>query len=355
MITSAMIPGVEINLYLLVFLSVAAGVISGFVGIGGGFIMTPALVIMGFPAQFAVGTGMMWVLGNSIIGTLRHRRLGNVDFKLGMIMIVFMMCGVEIGIRSLRAAINAGMADTAVLVVTICALCLVGGFVFWESTTSKANFDKMIKERVNIPTNCNTGFLVSLCSRITVPPVISCPKSDVRVSLWILAVIGLVTGTLSGFIGVGGGFIIVPALVYLLGVPSFIAVGTSLFQIGFPAAFGAVRYTMDGNVIIFITFIMILGSSIGILFGAQLTKYLRDFAVKYILSSTMLVSVLGSILKILSITTGSESDWLNNGMTVVTFGGLAIILCLISGLFIIAMRNKRGKHIPAWTQAFVKY
>ena len=97
-----MIPGVEISLFLIIFLSLAAGVISGFVGVGGGFIMTPALIILGFPAQFAVGTSLIWIMGNSIIGTLRHRQLGNVDMKLGILMMVFTTGGVEMGVRVLN-------------------------------------------------------------------------------------------------------------------------------------------------------------------------------------------------------------------------------------------------------------
>jgi len=142
MLQLPMMPDIEISIALLGILSLASGVISGFVGVGGGFIMTPALIILGFPAQYAVGTGMLWVMGNSIIGTLRHRRLGNVDFKLGCVMIAFMMFGVELGIRALSAAINAGIAEASVLIVTICVLIMVGGSIFWESTRTKAILDK---------------------------------------------------------------------------------------------------------------------------------------------------------------------------------------------------------------------
>lgn len=107
----------DINLFLLIFLSLVTGVLSGFVGVGGKFIMTPARIILGLPAQFAVDTGIFWVMGNSIIGTLKHRRLGNTDIKLGLILIFFIIPGIEVGIRLLNVSINSGMSETAVVAV----------------------------------------------------------------------------------------------------------------------------------------------------------------------------------------------------------------------------------------------
>ena len=349
-----MIQGTEISVLLLVVLSVAAGVVSGFVGVGGGFIMTPVLIILGFPAQYAVGTSVLWVMGNAIIGAIRHRQLGNVDLKLGGIMILFMVGGVEIGIRALNAAKNAGMADASVLSVTICALLLVGSSVFWESTRTKAKMDKMIKDNDKNIENAPFSSLVTVFSRVQLPPIIYFPKSNTRISLWALIVLGVITGILSSFIGVGGGFILVPSLVYLFGVPSYIAVGTNLFKIIFPTAFGAVRYSLDGNVVIFVSFIMLLGSSAGIYFGSLLTRYLREVSMRYTLASAILVAVLGSVLKLIAIIKSSEGSLLNYGMTIITFGGLALIVCTLIGLFIVAIRQKNGRHIPVWMQSLVK-
>lgn len=311
--------------------------------------MTPALIIMGFPAPLAVGTGVLWVMGNSIIGTLRHRHLGNVDFKLGLIMIVFMMAGMEIGIRALSAATQAGMAETAVLCVTICALLFVGGSMFWESTRSKKKSNRDVDTG-----NKQTGLLVSLVSRIHIPPMMYFSRSGIRVSIWMLMVVGLVAGILAGFIGVGGGFIIVPALVYIFGVPSYISVGTSLFQIIFPAIFGAARHTLEGNIVIFAAFIMILGSSIGIYFGAQLTRILQDISMKYVLVSTIFVAILGSCLKIAAVLIEPEPAWIQSVMMIITYGGLAVIFLLIISLFTAAIRHRKGKPVPVFLQSFIK-
>ncbi len=354
MIHFPMIPGVEINIILLIVLSLATGVISGFVGVGGGFIMTPALIILGFPAQYAVATVILWVMGNAIIGAIRHRQLGNVDLKLGGIMIVFMIGGVELGIRALNAAKNAGMADASVLSVTICTLLIVGSSVFWESTRTKAMMDKMLRTKDETIENTPFSSLVSIFSRMHLQPIIYFPKSNTRISLWALIVLGVFTGVLSSFIGIGGGIILIPSLVYLFGVPSFIAVGTNLFKLIFPTAFAAVRYSLDGNVVIFVSFIMILGSSAGIYFGSLLTKYLREVSMRYILASTILVAVLGAIFKLITVIGNGKDSWLNYGMTIVTFGGLVLIVCILIVLFIAAIRRKNGKNIPVWIQSFVR-
>ena len=117
MTTFPMIPGVEINIFLLVFLGLAVGVVSGFVGVGGGFFMTPALIVLGFPANFAVGTSLTWITGNAVIGALKHGRLGNVDVKLGLVITAAAMGGMEVGVRILNWAKDIGLTDEIVLSV----------------------------------------------------------------------------------------------------------------------------------------------------------------------------------------------------------------------------------------------
>jgi hypothetical protein len=212
----------------------------------------------------------------------------------------------------------------------------------------------MIRENNETDESPRISFITSALTRVTIPPIIHFTRANVRISLWILMLIGVTAGILAGFIGVGGGFIIVPSLVYIFGVPSFIAVGTSLFQIIFPAAFGAARYSMDGNVVIVAAFIMILGSSIGVYFGSLLTRYLRDIAMRYTLAITIFIAVMGSIIKVITIISSSEVAGLKYAMIVITFGGLTLIVLALVGLFIAAIRRKNGKHIPLWIQSLIK-
>lgn len=353
MIIFPIIPGIEINIFLLAFLGLAVGVVSGFVGVGGGFLMTPLLIILGFPAHLAVGTSLTWVVGNSIIGTLRHRQLGNVDMKLGILMIVGTMCGVEVGVRILNWTRNMGLADEVVLSVSICMLLIIGVYTFWETRQRKAKLDDMLRRKEKLPPDVRAVSISSKLQRINIPPMIHFAKSRVTISLWLVLAIGFLIGILAGLIGVGGGIIIVPLLVYLIGLPSFMAVGTSMFQIVFPAAWGCARHTMSGNVIIFAAFTTLLGSCIGIQFGALITRYVRGISMRYVLASSILLCVLGSILKLIDILSQGAIIWLQTGVVAVTFGGLGLIMVMIIGLFTMAVRYRTGKHIPIWVKSLV--
>jgi len=179
-------------------------------------------------------------------------------------------------------------------------------------------------------------------------------KSRLTFSLWIILCIGFITGLLAGFIGVGGGFIMVPSLVYLVGLPSFMAVGTDMFQVIFSAAFGCLRHTMSGNVIIFVAFILVVSSCLGVQLGVLITRYVRGVSMRYILAVSILFSVLGSLLKLMDIILEPPGLWLRTASITVTFGGLGVVVAMILGLFITALRYKSGKHIPVWAISLIQ-
>ena len=346
-----MIPGVDINLFLLVLLSFSVGIISGFTGVGGGFLMTPALIILGFPAQFAVGTSLIWVMANSVVGALRHRQHGNVDMKLGLIIAAVSMGGVEIGTRLLHLALSLGIAEETVLAVSILVLLSVGGYTLRESLQSVRRVNEAQKRKVSINTTVQPPMPFARLRDIKLKPLIHFSKSGITISIWVILGIGLFTGILSGLLGVGGGFIMVPSLIYLVGLPSFLAVGTDLFQISFSSAYGAIRNTMGGNVIIFAAFIMILSSVIGVQCGVLGTRFLKGVCVKLILSFTIIIAILGSVLKLTNTITENPASWLKPAEMAVTFGGLVLVLLIILVLFILGIRNNRGKSVPGWFQA----
>lgn len=353
MVTLSMISGVEINILLLAFLGLAVGIVSGFVGVGGGFLMTPALIILGFPANFAVGTSLAWITGSAIMGTLRHRQLGNLDMKLGIWMIISTMCGVEVGVKILNWTKGMGLADQAVLSVSIGILLIIGTYTLWEAQRRKAQLDEMVKRKEKLPPAMRLPPISQSLQRINVPPMIHSAKSRLKISLWIILVIGFATGVLAGFIGVGGGFIMVPSLVYLVGLPSFMAVGTDMFQIIFSAAFGCMRHTMSGNVIIFAAFILVVSSCPGVQLGVLITRYVRGVSMRYILAVSILLCVLGSILKLLDILLELSGPWLQTGSITITFGGIGLVVAMIIGLFIMAIRYKSGKYIPIWAESLI--
>jgi len=348
-----MLPGVEINLCLLILIGLGAGVLSGFTGVGGAFVITPALIVLGFPASFAVGTSLAWVLGNSLVGTFRHGRLGNVDVKLGLLLLVAAIGGVEVGVRILNRVRAIGLADTAVLSISIFMLLIMGIYTLSESLMRKRKLDEMLARKEKLPLDMRATFLSRRFQGINLPPRLRFAGSRVTMSLWIILAIGFFVGLLSGVIGVGGGIIMVPSLVYLVGLSSFMAVGTSLFQIIFSAAYGSVRHTASGNVIIFAAFIMVLASSIGVLFGASVTRYVRGVSVRIILGISALFFAVGAILKLSSLLLEGAVAGLETGSLAVTFGGLGLTLMMIIALFITALRYQRGQQIPAWAESLV--
>ena len=158
---------------------------------------------------------------------------------------------------------------------------------------------------------------------------------------------------LAGLIGVGGGFIMVPSLVYLVGLTSFMAVGTDLFQIIFSAAYGTIRHTMSGNVIIFAALIMVVASSIGVQFGVLVTRYVRGVSMRFILGISILIAAAGAILKLSSILLEKAATWLEIGSLAVTFSGVGLAMIMILVLFIMAICYRHGRHIPTWVKPLV--
>jgi len=353
MITFPMLEGIETNLLLLILLGFTIGIVSGFVGLGGGFLMTPALIILGFPASFAVGTSLVWMTGSAITGALRHRQLGNIDMKLGLWMVVGTMCGIEVGVRILDEAKNVGLANQAVLTVSIVILLIIGVYTLSEAHRTKVQLDEMIRKKEKLPPAMRGPVMSQRLKMIGLPPMIHFTKSRLTISLWVILAIGFVTGVLAGFIGLAGGFVMVPSLVYLIGLPSFMAVGTSMFQIVFSAAFAGIRHTMSGNVIIFASFILLVSSCIGVQFGALTTRYVRGVSMRYILALSMLLCVLGSTLKLLDVSSELPVAWLQTGSIVVIFGGLGLLVIMIISLFVLAIRYRKSKYIPIWAVSLV--
>lgn len=340
------------NILLLLFIGLGAGILSGFSGVGGAFVVTPALIVIGFPANFAVGTGLAWVVGKSVTAVWSHSQLGNVDVKLGLVMLVSSTLGVEGGVRALNWAKSRGLADEVVLAISLVMLLVVGSYTVVESYRRKKELDALLKRGQKLPADHQSGISGRLQS-IRLSPLISFPHSGIKISFWILFAIGVFVGIMSGLMGVGGGFIMVPSLVYLVGIPSFIAVGTDLFQIVFSAAYGTIRHTLSGNVFIFAAFLMVLASAIGVQFGVLVTRFVRGISVRYILGVSIILSAVGVALKLTSVLNTGLKKSFEEASLLVTMGSLLITVLMISGLFFIAMRHRRGMAVPNWVESLL--
>jgi len=345
--------GVEISTPLLAFIGFTVGIVSGFIGVGGGYMLTPALIIFGFPANFAVGTGLAHIFGNSIVASLRHRKLGNVDIKLGALMVCGTIPGIELGVRLLNWCKEIGLVDEMVLGASLAILTFTGAFTFWETRRSKRKMDEIIRRGERLPKDIFVSGISKRIQQINIPPLIYFPKSRSRISLWVGLCIGVFTGVLVGFMGVGGGFVIVPCLIYLIGVPSIIAVGTSLFQIIISAGFGAARHTMSGNAVIYASFIMILGAWVGTQIGVLATRLVRGPSVRFVLGYSMFFGAAGIALKLASILSAEKVYWLNLTAKGFIIGQMFLLVGMILALVIMAFMFRRGRHIPKWAESLV--
>jgi uncharacterized membrane protein YfcA len=288
--------GAEVNPFLLLGIGLAVGVCSGFFGFGGGFMTTPALNIFGFPMPYAIGTDMTQMAGSGFISTMKHMRFGHVDMRLAMCMIVGTMSGVELGKHIVMYLENVGNADMVIRWIYIFVLGALGLYMLREArravTKEKDNL-LGAKKTAEGPTS-----LALKIRRFNLPPVISFPVSGIpRMSVWVPVGIGFITGLMAGVLGVGGGFIRMPTLVYLLGVPTVVAVGTDLFEIIISGAYGAFTYALANRVELLAAGIVLVGASIGVQFGATATRYVRAEKIRFFFAFTILFAGVSVLFK----------------------------------------------------------
>jgi len=275
------IAGVEISPIYLMAVGFVVGVLGGFFGVGGSFLAGPALFAVGVPMNFVVGTDLAHIVGKSIVAARTHRALGNIDIKLGMIMVVGTVGGVETGAQVIQMLKRAAHIDAVVGATFIVILLGISGLMTWESIkTLRAQRRAGARLRVvagEHPSKRDTSavaYISRAVQRIALPPYVRLPVSGIpRLSIWVILGVAFVGGFFSGFLGGGAGYIRMPCLVYLLGIPTHIAVGTDLFEIIISAGYGTVSHALKGNVDILIALVMHTGAAIGAQMGATLTQY----------------------------------------------------------------------------------
>lgn len=289
------ITGVFISPLVLALIGFVVGVLGGFFGVGGGFLAGPLMFWAGVPINFVVGTDLAHMTGKSIVAARRHRAMGNVDIKLGMLMIIGTIPGIELGAQAIELLDASGQADQVVGYTYVFILTAIGLFTGWESIRAlRMQRTDQLEARgaLDVP--------LALPRRgiFTLSPMIQLPASGVQISLWPILFVGLVTGFLAGFLGVGGGFLRLPLLVYLVGVPTHVAVGTDLFEIVISAGFGTLSHALKGNVDIMIALTMQTGAAIGAQIGAVGTRYFSGPTIRLMFSILPILAAIMVLLKI---------------------------------------------------------
>ncbi|MBA7526737.1 hypothetical protein ES705_18907 [subsurface metagenome] len=254
---------------------------------GGGFLLVPLLnAIFGVPYNIAIGSSLFQMVATSSASSFKHRSYGNIDYKLAGFVLMGSAMGVELGARILMwlksigtITINGstiGKMNFWINIVYIILLSLVGISMFLES--------RKAKKRAPRGGVVDTIFSQKIQS-IKIPPLTSLPISNIEhISICHLIALGFVAGILSGLLGIGGAFIMNPAFIYLIGVPTSVAIGTSLFQTVFISGYGALTHFFKGNIDFALVVYILAGSLVGSQLGAKMHNMLRGAYIRYYFS-----------------------------------------------------------------------
>lgn len=302
-----LISGTHINPVYLIVIGFIIGICGGFFGVGGSFLAGPALFAFGVPMNFVVGTDLAHIVGKSIVAAKKHRALGNVDIKLGLIMASATIIGVETGAQIIQQLKRHKNLDVVVAIAFIIVLVGISSFIAWECWQTL----KMGKKTLTAKSQAKgkpkqdhsaIAYIAKNFHRFHLPPMISLPNSGIKqISLWTILAVAYIGGVFSGFLGGGAGYIRMPAMVYILGVPTHVAVGTDLFEVVISASYGTFSHAIKGNVDILIALVMHTGAAIGAQIGATLTQYFHGTRIRL---AFVPLPLLGAGLIIYSLVTG---------------------------------------------------
>lgn len=347
------IAGVEAPFFLLALVGFTVGIVGGFIGVGGGYMVTPALIVFGFPGYMASGIDMTHIAGKGLVSSVRHRQLGNIDWTLALSMIAGTMLGVELGVRLLVYFKHLGISGVVLLMTSVGLMFVLFLYTQIETRRAHKQIEEMEKAGKEVGREVQTSNLPKVFQSIPLNPIIRCRTARVIVSMWVIVLVGMITGVLAGFLGVGGGFVRVPALVYVVGASTHVAVGTDLVEIVISGAYGALRHSIEGNVDMMAVLFMIVGAMFGAQIGSIATAYVRGPAIRYILSYSLILATLGAALRLVYVLTGQNVHWLSLAAVMLTLGEMLFLCLFISSLVYFAVRRRHGKWVPDWVGPLV--
>jgi uncharacterized membrane protein YfcA len=342
------IAGVKIFWPGLIILGVGVGIIGGFFGMGGAWMVTPGLNILGFPMAFAIGTDIAHMAGKSLISTMRHGKFGNVDYKLGVIMIVGTVGGFEVGAQMIMWLERLGSVDKVVRYIYLVLLIFIAWMVFHDVAKRRA------KQRAALAAGQEVDKLATgiewhkTLHKIKIPPMVHLNVAGIYCSAWLPIGVSFLTGWLAGILGIGGGLIRMPALIYLLGCPTHVAVGTDLFEVMISGLYGAGSYTYKGRTELVAAIIMLVGASVGAQVGSVATKYIKGYGIRIAFGLAVIGCIISIILKLLpnyfpdtKAATDIMATWLINGL-VVALSAYITVKMVQGAKREVAMKKSRG-------------
>ena len=275
---------VSVNAFLLLGLGGMVGVLSGMFGVGGGFLMTPLLFFIGIPPAVAVATEANQIVASSFSGVLAHFKRKTVDLRMGTVLLIGGLIGAAIGVVVFNYLKAQGQVDLLVKLCYVVFLGVIGGLMFMESLRAIRNTKKG-KPPARKKHNWIHGLPFKMRFRV----------SGLYISVIPPVVVGVAVGILAAIMGVGGGFIMVPAMIYLLGMPTKVVVGTSLFQIIFVTAFTTMLHaTTNYTVDVVLAVLLLVGGVIGAQIGTRIGVKMKAEQLR-ILLAIMVLAVCGKL------------------------------------------------------------
>ncbi|MBU0676022.1 MAG: sulfite exporter TauE/SafE family protein [Proteobacteria bacterium] len=286
----------SVNWLLVVGLGLGVGLLSGLFGVGGGFLMTPLLMMIGIPPTIAAATDANQIVAASASGTYAHWRLGNVDYKMGIYLLIGGFVGGAFGVQIIKVLRATGGADFLIKMTYVVMLGVVGTFMFFESLNAlrkNKNAATVEETKSSAPVEKKKGFFGSL------PLQTYFDKSGVTHSALVPVVLGAFVGILAAIMGVGGGFLMVPVMIYMLRMPMHVVVGTSLFQIMFTCIEVTFLQAYSNHTVDFLLALLLLvGSVFGAQVGTILGKKLHGDQLKILLAIIVLAVTAKIVLEL---------------------------------------------------------
>ncbi|HIM45598.1 MAG: hypothetical protein CFH39_01598 [Alphaproteobacteria bacterium MarineAlpha10_Bin2] len=276
---------ISTNVFLLLGLGGAIGFLSGMFGVGGGFLMTPLLIFLGVPPTVAVGTGTNLIVASSVSGMMAHWRRGNVDFRMGALLFSGGIGGSWLGVSLFKALREAGQIDLVISLFYVVFLTIVGGLMGFESVRAALRRNARRRRKAH-QHNWFHGLPLKLRFR----------RSKLYVSALPPVIVGFLMGLLAAFMGVGGGFIMIPVMIYLIGMPTSVVVGTSLFVIVVVSTVSSFAHAVQNhNVDIILALLLALGAVIGAQYGSRFGQRIQGEYLRGLLA-VMVLAVGGRLL-----------------------------------------------------------
>ena len=285
------IADIQINLLLILFFGFLVGFMSGLFGVGGGFLMTPLLIFMGIPPATAVGTESVQILGSSVSGAMAHGLKKNIDYEIGIFLLSGGVFGSTLGVILFNFFKESGNIDLIIKFLYILFLAIIGTLMLIESTISLVK-DKSLEVKVK---NKNRNLLNLL------PLKLRFRQSKIYISILLPILVGIFVGLLSAFMGVGGGFVMVPAMIYLFRMGTVVAIGTSLFQIVFVTLNVTILHaTFNFSVDLILAIFLLIGGVIGAQYGSKFTSRFKGEQIRILLAIVVLAVCLKMGLELVS-------------------------------------------------------